>query len=140
MSDIDPKPDNVEIPQNQDWEEMTSFQRWYYKNKEEHIENVSEYKNDKINFVAKQRLDWVCSECGETHPATLQFHHTDENKYDMRLRSMASEGYSKETIKSEIGAGEILCSNCHRIRHYENGDHPWDEFKQRMNLVNQKLK
>jgi hypothetical protein len=32
-ADIRPKPDNVELPADLDWTEITSQQRWYYENR-----------------------------------------------------------------------------------------------------------
>ena len=94
--------------------------------------NASHYENNKSDYKQRsmsQRLkarDWLqefkktlhCEQCGESHPATLDFHHLDPNSKDGAVSSLTSNG-SVQIMKKEIAKCIVLCSNCHRKLHYE---------------------
>lgn len=94
---------------------------WYQKNKETHKANIA--KNKK-----RYRAEWTqfksnlqCSHCGFSHPAAIDFHHVIRDKGKQSVNFLVSQGRyaaAKEEIKKCIP----LCSNCHRILH-------WDEDK-----------
>jgi len=71
---------------------------------------IREYLND---FKKKSK----CIECGYENPVALQFHHKNpkEKKYTISL--MVSQGYPIESIEKEIEKCDILCANCHLIKH-----------------------
>ena len=59
-----------------------------------------------------------CSECGEKHPACLQFHHRDPtNKID-RVNRLLAQTKSLEKVKLEIDKCDLLCANCHAKKHW----------------------
>lgn len=58
-----------------------------------------------------------CIDCGETHPATLDFHHRDPSEKKATIARLLSVS-SITTIQTEIAKCDLLCSNCHRKRHY----------------------
>jgi protein-arginine kinase activator protein McsA len=62
----------------------------------------------------------VCEECGEDHPACLEFHHTDPDEKDMAVTNLVSQQTSKERILAEISKCTVLCANCHRKLHYNS--------------------
>ena len=84
--------------------------------------------------TAQRRLDhkrWLreevlskrsCTECGENHPATLDFHHRDPSTKVDEVSNMIGELINLEKVKLEIEKCDILCANCHRKRH-------WREFR-----------
>lgn len=59
-----------------------------------------------------------CKSCGEDHPAALEFHHKDPDKKDSAISHMVDQGHSKRSISREIRKCDVLCSNCHKIHHY----------------------
>lgn len=73
----------------------------------------------------RRRRDWFieiksslsCSACGESHIATLDFHHVAGGK-DFNLSSKIARGFSKATILAEMAKCIVLCANCHRKLHY----------------------
>jgi len=93
---------------------------WYEENKDEHKNKVRKRKQKLLSWYKGLKDDWECVECGDERKPVLQFHHTKENEYDKSPRKMAGEGYGKETIKSELSKGDVLCANCHRIKHAED--------------------
>lgn len=60
-----------------------------------------------------------CSICGETHPATLDFHHRNPNEKEINI-SNAARSYGEERLKKEIDKCDVLCSNCHRKLHWNS--------------------
>lgn len=70
-------------------------------------------------FYNQLKATLECAECGENHPATLQFHHRDPQKKDFVLSAAVREGYSIERIKREVAKCSVLCANCHAKLHHE---------------------
>lgn len=71
------------------------------------------------------RKDWhefkktlKCAKCGQSHPASLDFHHTDPTKKEGLLSKMVSNGCFA-AAKEELKKCVVLCANCHRIHHWE---------------------
>jgi hypothetical protein len=69
-----------------------------------------------IDYKATQH----CELCGESHPATLDFHHVDPGTKVAEVSVMVSKvpRYSKALILVEIGKCRVLCANCHRKEHW----------------------
>lgn len=60
----------------------------------------------------------ACTECGENHPACLDFHHVDPSTKDKAVSHMLAKKYSKKRILSEVEKCIVLCANCHRKHHW----------------------
>ena len=68
-----------------------------------------------------------CCKCGETHPATLEFHHRNnsgKSPRKKRILSLAS-GFSIKSIAAELAVCEVLCANCHCKAHWSEKSGPW---------------
>jgi hypothetical protein len=99
-------------------------QTWYERHKQEHLENVHQRKQRVIQaareFVWNYLLNHPCEICGEPDPRVLEFHHLHGN--DKPISVMAGQGYSIESIQSEIKKCQVLCANCHRrVTYAEQG-------------------
>ena len=118
-SGIEPKPGCVETPDDEEWEDLTAQQRWYYKNREHRIA-VKERRRDELRqwFYERKRDEHECARCGDGRPAALDFHHHGERKRK-DITQMVNHGYSKTRIKEEISRCTVLCANCHRKEHYD---------------------
>ena len=58
-----------------------------------------------------------CEDCNnEFHYSVYDFHHLYDKKYTWRRLCKLSD----ETIKKELKKCILLCSNCHRLRHYNS--------------------
>ena len=72
----------------------------------------------KKRTAAIELLGNKCNDCGVTyHPAVYDFHHTSDNK-EHNVGQMIKENRRLEEILNEASKCELLCSNCHRLRHY----------------------
>jgi hypothetical protein len=74
--------------------------------------------NKKIKYIEYKGSE--CNDCGLSYPeepyVIFDFHHRDPNEKEfdwskMRLRS-------DDKIKEEIDKCDLLCSNCHRKKHF----------------------
>lgn len=64
--------------------------------------------------------DKSCIVCGENRRACLCFHHKNPEEKKDQIPYMVSKCHSWDTILKEIDKCEILCANCHLIKH--NGE------------------
>jgi hypothetical protein len=60
-----------------------------------------------------------CVNCGESHPACLDFHHIDPLTKRMEVSKMVNIGLCVEDILREIKKCIIVCANCHRKEHWK---------------------
>jgi hypothetical protein len=60
-----------------------------------------------------------CAHCLVDDYRVLDFHHTSDDK-DFNVSKMVSSGHSIKSIMLEVDKCQVLCSNCHRIVHYED--------------------
>lgn len=81
------------------------------------------YQQRKRDAIVKLRNEYkkglVCVDCGENHPATLDFHHLDPSTKRYRIASAITRATNWDKVLAEIEKCIVLCSNCHRKRHYE---------------------
>jgi len=71
--------------------------------------------------LAIDRFGDVCHDCGQSfHHVLYDFHHLDPSKKDISWNKLRYK--SMKTIWLELDKCVMLCSHCHRMRHY--GDAP----------------
>lgn len=89
----------------------------YEKNKKTTYERNkrNRIKAEKWFYEYKSKLK--CNRCPQNHPATLEFHHINPKNKKMSVANMVGD-YTIERIIEEINKCEILCSNCHKIHHF----------------------
>jgi len=107
-----------------------------YKNLEKRKQKQKEYSakhyrdnknNEKIRIdktKKEKRAEWnafkgslSCSNCGFSHVAALDFHHLDPKMKEDNVHQFVSDGKFAKAYE-EIKKCIVLCSNCHRILHY----------------------
>jgi predicted HNH restriction endonuclease len=73
---------------------------------------------------AIEYLGGVCLDCKQQfHPSVYEFHHRDPLLKDRDPSKTL--GLSEAKMKSELDKCDLLCANCHRMRH-----HTWEEQQQ----------
>jgi len=96
----------------------------YYKCKLCHRAYRQEYHKTHIIAVQQHvnllKSYGVCAKCGHSfHPAAMDYHHRDPKKKETAISTLVNRGASIERIDEEIAKCDLMCSNCHRILHYE---------------------
>ena len=89
----------------------------YEKNKEERKLKISDRKKALRAKWLEFKATLTCEHCGETHPATFDFHHIQKdptNKKVYKLLQCQNYNGAREEIKKCI----VLCANCHRKHHF----------------------
>jgi hypothetical protein len=101
-------------------EKQAGYSKAYYeKNKKEVMRKINAKKKLYKDWFAKFKATKSCTICGESRPATLDFHHTDPKKTNKKVHKLVSDGHTKIRIQKEIEKCVVLCSNCHRVHHEE---------------------
>ena len=73
----------------------------------------------KAEFMA-WKATLFCTQCGENHPATLDFHHHTphpDNKKINALMKASRFKFAKQEIAEKC---IVLCANCHRKHHWDD--------------------
>jgi hypothetical protein len=64
-----------------------------------------------------------CADCGNTfHQCQYDFHHIEEDRDNDRTRAIGCMTHACrpwKAIQKELDLCVMLCSNCHRLRHFE---------------------
>jgi hypothetical protein len=75
----------------------------------------------KNEIIKSYKTDKGCSICGERNPVCLELHHKDmKNKLKLLVGNGRTIAWlAWKHFYSEIEKCEVLCANCHRIKHHE---------------------
>lgn len=90
---------------------------WYPANKDKHNNYVQACKKKQKEWFNALKRELKCSQCSESHPACLDFHHVNGDK-EFNLATGRKVSMSKSRILAEMAKCIVLCSNCHRKLHY----------------------
>src|SRR5215831_6626669 len=106
--------------QSEEWREyQRNYQRsWHQRHKAKRLARIYERKAATYEYVQEIKSQLYCADCGQRHPATLQFHHLNSADKMFNVAAAVRNGISLDTIKKEIKKCIVLCANCHAIRHY----------------------
>ena len=97
---------------------------WYLRNRKERIKKSWEQRNRIRVLWTEYKAAKKCSHCGMQHPAVIDFHHViRENKQS--VNDLITRGKLRSAIREAEEKCIPLCSNCHRIHH-------WEEHQKRM--------
>ena len=77
-----------------------------------------EMRAEKRAEMSARKVAAGCMDCGERHPACLEFHHLDAAEKITEVTRLIDSNAGWERIRAEADKCAILCSNCHRKRHY----------------------
>jgi len=87
----------------------------YSKNRDKAIKRANVRRDELRKKIIKYKSDHPCI-CGETHPAALDFHHTNKKK-EFCISTAYSNCYSWHRIEAEILKCIVICRNCHAKLH-----------------------
>ncbi len=106
--------------QSEEWKEyQRTYQRsWHQRNKAKRLARIYERKAAIYEYIQDIKKQLCCADCGEQHPATLQFHHLNSEDKVFNIADATRNGLSLDKVKKEIAKCVVLCANCHIIRHF----------------------
>lgn len=85
----------------------------------EKIKRAKKYRVRNQEIVRAFKLSQGCQRCGfKAHHVALDLHHRDRKAKEFKI---ASTTCSLERLQAEMAKCEVLCSNCHKIAHFEAG-------------------
>jgi hypothetical protein len=120
-SRVQPKPDDIELPDGLVWAELSQDQRWHYKHREVSAEKSRHWRVHLRQWVrAYKRASDGCVRCGDSEPAHLDFHHPEGVEKVSDVNKMVLMGRAKDDIRAEMGRCDLLCANCHWRTHNAN--------------------
>lgn len=96
---------------------MADNQKRYEANKEEYKERARKSVQEKREWFKDYKSDKECEECGEDHPACIDFHHENPEDKDKNVSRLVHDNHKISRIKEEIEKCKVLCANCHRKQH-----------------------
>lgn len=108
------KDDNVRRERQREYS-----RRWYLSNPSKTKATSARRKREQRERWEAYRAGKVCAHCGFSHPAVIDFHHViRENK-----QSVNDLATKRSNVSAAIREAEEkcipLCSNCHRILHWQ---------------------
>jgi hypothetical protein len=89
------------------------------KNQTAHQINARIRKKD-VKAKCVEYLGGKCKKCAQVFPnCVYDFHHRDKEQKDIEVSKILSRKW--EELVTELDKCDLLCANCHRIYHDENG-------------------
>jgi hypothetical protein len=73
----------------------------------------------KVTFVNAIKAYRGCK-CGVKDPRCLQFDHRDPNSKLKGISTLVGGGWSLKRVLEEVEKCDVICANCHMIKHYED--------------------
>lgn len=91
---------------------------WYQKNKAKRKKQIYKRKAKLKSWFKEYKATLSCLDCGNNNTKVLQFHHRISiGRYGKRV-SYYLKSHSKKRIMEEVLKCDILCANCHLLRHH----------------------
>jgi len=98
---------------------------WYARHKDSFEDAYLARRNTNRTKCSRAIAAWygelkstlVCKRCGESHPACLQFHHSDPTKKEISIADAVRRGFGVSRLLAELDKCEVLCANCHAKHH-----------------------
>ncbi len=82
---------------------------WYQRHKEEVIARRKKRQLEVHDWYRRYKSTLHCADCGENHPASLQFHHRDRENKSFTIGAVASRASSvKVRVQPEFGSSASL--------------------------------
>jgi len=76
-------------------------------------------RNQELLRTQKRR---PCADCGVSYPHyVMDFHHRDPSEKDVTPGTLKGAHWSEKRILAELAKCDVVCSNCHRERHWGVG-------------------
>ena|SRR5579859_5269891 len=102
---------------------------WYLRHKERLLAKRKLHNEELREWLRRYKSKLHCIECGENHPACLQFHHRERTDKSFTISSIiGATSISVKRLEEEINKCEVLCGNCHAMHHWRE-THDFDDWR-----------
>jgi len=91
--------------------------QYYLKHKAAIRAKNTAYRQGIVDWMTEYKSTLKCVECGFDNPVALQFHHRDPSQKVIEIGEARNQGWSIKRILEEIEKCDVLCANCHWIKH-----------------------
>lgn len=98
-------------------QKAAEYSRKYYEANKDKVKALTKANRRKgqdkwVEFKATLK----CAECNFSHPAALDFHHTDPSQKENLVSTLVGDGCYAAAY-AEVKKCIVLCANCHRLHH-----------------------
>ena len=118
-SRVTAKPEDVTLPEDTDWAELSVDQRWHYRNRERNTERTLQRRARLRSWANQYKRERGCQDSEATDHRFLEFHHTSPENKRMAVGDMITYGFGRAKLREEIEKCVVLCANGHRRRHHD---------------------
>ena len=103
-----------------DREKQKDASRQHYLNNKDKVRARTDKRIKQRTAVLEEMKEGLsCEVCSEDRIPTLDFHHDDPMIKKFSIGNFVRSGFTVKELVEEVAKCRILCSNCHRIYHYE---------------------
>lgn len=107
------------MPYKSKAKQKAALQKHYLDNKQDYVKRANDRREGVKALLQEIKATKSCIECGESHPACLDFHHRDRSEKVITIsKGVTSNRLTKQKLLDEITKCDVLCANCHRKHHY----------------------
>lgn len=90
---------------------------WWYAANRKRRQDAANKRNRERKQLVVDRFGGACMDCGGVfHQCVYEFHHLDPSQKDWNPSQSLT--HSLERMWEELSKCVMLCSNCHKIRHW----------------------
>lgn len=100
---------------------MSKYSKAYYrKDRSKRVKANRENRAIRRKYLFEYKSNHPCVLCNFDDPRCLDFHHRESEDKDTELSTAVARCWSFDRINAEIAKCDVVCSNCHRIIHWED--------------------
>ena len=89
-------------------------------NQSDHNQYKKEKRSEIKAWLKELKEQIPCADCKESYPCyVMEFDHVRGEKW-ATITHLVQQGYAKIAIEKEIQKCDLVCANCHRLRHKGN--------------------
>jgi len=100
---------------------MAEYSKKYYRrDRAKRVKTNRDNRAIRRKYLFDYKSSHPCVVCGMSDPRCLDFHHRESGDKDSELSLAVARCWSFERIDAEIAKCDVVCSNCHRIIHWDD--------------------
>jgi len=99
-------------------EKQQEYSKKYYADNTQKVKDTTKKTDATFKKKWKEfKATLSCLECEVSHPAVLDFHHIDPEMKNASVHTLVKAKSYRKALE-EVQQCIVLCSNCHRVYHY----------------------